>query len=351
LYNYPGNIHIHSRYSDGSGDFNQITREAASAGLSYVVITDHETLEGLTEEAVINGVVLIVGTEINRKHSHYVALNLREMVDSDEVNPQNVIDRVKNAGGIGFLAHPFEKGHPYIEQGKAYPWICWPVFNFDGLELWNYTSHWRGRDPSPFKTLYWFFFNRKAAMDAPPPEALKLWDCYNIRGCRLTAIGSSDAHATMYILGLFKVPVFSYRFIFKTINTYIVLQEKLSKEFASAKKQIINALYAGNCFLSFDGLYPGGNFYFYASRGNSLNYLMGETVPAGQDLTLHVKAPGKKPLIRMVRNGKLSLEKQAAGLTYKPSTPGVYRVEVYYRSFPGRYRPWIYSNPIYVSAS
>ncbi|MFO7951299.1 MAG: CehA/McbA family metallohydrolase [Bacillota bacterium] len=350
MYNYPGNIHVHSCYSDGRGGFDQIAREAASAGLSYIVITDHETLEGLPEESIKHGVVLLVGAEINRKHSHYVALDLKEMIESDEVNPQNVIDRVKDSGGLGFLAHPFEKGHLYIEKGKAYPWIYWPVFNFNGLELWNYTSHWRGRDPSPIKTLYWFFFNRKAAMDGPPPEALKLWDCYNNQGYRLTAIGSSDAHAALYGLGPFKFSVFSYRYIFKTINTYIVLNEKLSKEFASAKRQIVNALYSGHCYLSFDSLYPSNDFYYYASAKNKFA-VMGDTVSGCRDLTIRVKAPTKKPLVRLIRNGRLVLQKQTADLAYNVSDPGIYRVEVYYRTLLGNNRPWIYSNPIYISSS
>ena len=348
MYNYAGNIHIHSRYSDGSGDFDYIAREAASAGLYYVIITDHETLEGLPEEAVQEGVVVLVGAEINRKHSHYLALDLKRLVDSDEENPQNVIDRVKDNRGFGFLAHPFEKGHPYIENGKAYPWRHWPVFNFDGLELWNYTSHWRGRDPSPVKTLYWFFFNRKAAMDGPPPEALQLWDCYLKKGYRLTAIGSSDAHATIYVLGLFKIPVFSYRHIFKTINTYIVLKEKLSDKFTTAKRQIYEALRSGNCYLSFDSLCPGGQFHYYADTGKA-KIIMGEEISGDHDATLKVKVPGKKPLVRLIRNGELVLQEQTRELAYKPLKPGAYRVEVYYCPRFGRPRPWIYSNPIYLT--
>ncbi len=347
MFNYPGNIHIHSCYSDGSGNFDQITIDAKSAGLSFVIISDHETLTGLPEEGVQNGVNVLVGVEINRSQNHYLALDLDQLIKSDEQNPQQVIDRVKKEGGLGFIAHPFEKGSRYIEKGKAYPWKYWPVFNFDGLELWNYTSHWRGRHPSLFKTLYYFFFNRKAAMDSPPREALQLWDCYNNNGHRITAIGSSDAHASLYKLGLFKVTVFTYRYIFKTINTYIVLKEELSENYHTARKQIIGALRCGCCFISFDSLYAGNNFYYYAKAGSN-TVLMGEQVNFQEKLALFIKAPKTRSMLRLLRNGKIISEKEGKELKFYPEQAGVYRAEVYFCPRLGRPRPWIYSNPIYI---
>ncbi len=346
MHTYPGNIHIHSLYSDGSGSISEILADAAAAGLSYVVISDHETLAGLPQEATYDGVTLLVGSEINRLHSHYLALDINCPVEPNEDNPQLVIDRVRDAGGLGFIAHPFEKGSPYIEKGKAYPWIQWPVFGFNGIEIWNYSSHWRGRHPSLFRTLYFFLINRKGAMDSPPREVLRLWDCYNLHGHRITGIGSSDAHAFPYNLGLCKVKVFPYRYTFGTINTYIVLESELSREHNTAKKQIIDALRDGRCYVSFDSLHPGSDFSYYAAAGE-------ETVPMGAEtffrrgINLHVKAPFKRSLIRLIRDGKLAGQEEGQELIISPPGPGIYRIEVYYRPRLGRPRPWIYSNPIY----
>ncbi len=41
---YKGAIHIHSRYSDGSGSLQEIVKSANLAGLDYLIITDHHTL-------------------------------------------------------------------------------------------------------------------------------------------------------------------------------------------------------------------------------------------------------------------------------------------------------------------
>jgi len=349
MYNYPGNIHIHSSYSDGSGNIEEIAEAASAAGLNYVIISDHETLAGLPEESVLRGVVILVGMEINRRHSHYLALDLEKPLASDEDNPQRIIDRVNAKGGFGFIAHPFEKGSRYIEKGNAYPWKNWPVFRFSGFELWNYTSHWRGRHPSALITLYWFFFNRKAAMDSPPGDLLRLWDCYTSAGHRISVIGSSDAHATLYSLGIFKVPVFTYRYIFSTINTYITLPEKMSSDFATAKQQISGALKKGQCYLSFDSLAPAQEFYFYAENNKTVS-LMGSALELQKGVALHLKAPRSRSLLRLIKNGRLVKTIEGNELLYRPTAPGVYRAEVYFKPRFRRYRPWIYSNPIYVDA-
>ncbi|MDW7739192.1 MAG: CehA/McbA family metallohydrolase [Bacillota bacterium] len=350
MFNYPGSIHIHSRYSDGSGDMAEITQAAASAGLSYIIITDHETLEGLNEETIHQGVAVLVGVEINRLHNHYLVLNTEQLIESNENNPQQLIDAVRNAGGIGFIAHPFEKGSAYIEKGKAYPWINWPVFHFNGMEIWNYTSHWRGRHPSLIKTVYSFIFDRKGAMDSPPADILKLWDCYTTSGHKVVGIGSTDAHAFNYSIGFLRVKIFSYKYIFKTIKTYIILGRELSNNFVEAKKQILNALEAGNCYFAFDSLYPAKNFNYHAVT-EQIKYLPGSTLAYDKDIILIVTSPLKRSVIRMIRDGKVINQSQSGEMVFQPTTPGVYRVEVFYKPLVGRPRPWIYANPFYLEPS
>lgn len=346
--NYPGNIHIHSSHSDGTGAIDEIAADASAAGLAFIIIADHESLAGLPEEAIRHGVAVLVGAEINRRHSHYLALDLESLVPSSEENPQQVIDRVNEAGGFGFIAHPFEKGSRYLEKGKAYPWKTWPVFRFTGLELWNYTSHWRGRHPSLFKTLYWFFFNRAGAMDSPPRELLELWDCYTGAGHRVSIIGSSDAHASLYNLILVRVPIFTYRYIFSTITTYICLTEKMSGHFDIAKRQILEALKNGSCYLSFDSLAAGRDFYFYAEQGGE-RFLMGSELAGREKISLHLQAPPDRSLLRLIKNGRIIEETRGRDLVHRPDGPGVYRAEVYFRPRLGRPRPWIYSNPLYIA--
>jgi hypothetical protein len=351
MYSYPGNIHIHSLHSDGSGTFEQIAAAAASAGVSFVIITDHETLHGLPEEGIRRGVVVLVGVELNRKFNHYLALGLTGTVPSDDEQPQEVIDRVQAGGALGFIAHPFEKGSPLIDGGRAYPWTRWPVNGFTGLEIWNYTSHWRGRASTVPEAIYWFLLNRKAAMDGPPPEALKLWDCYTGHGRRVVAIGGTDAHAARRRIGFIPVAIFPYRFLFRTINTYICLEEPLSGDFNLAKKQIYGALAEGSCFVSFDQLHSGQGFSFQAAGSMNqkrLSVPMGGAADYREGIELAAKSPFNRAVIRLLKNGRLIRRVDGPVLSCKAASPGAYRVEVYYRPLLGPPRPWIYSNPIYL---
>ncbi len=348
LYTYAGNIHIHSLYSDGSGDFKQIAAAAAANALSYVIVTDHETMEGRSLEGYYGQVALLVGVEINRPHSHYLALGLKQTVAPDPENPQAVIDQVREAGGLGFIAHPFEKGSLYIEKGKAYPWCHWPVFGFTGIEIWNYTSQWRGRHSSLLRAIYYFFLDRKGAMDSPPPEILQLWDCYNKAGYRVVGIGGSDAHAFIFRLGFLSLEIFSYSHTFSAINTHLLLEEELAKDFLAAKAQILSAINDGRCYISFDSLAAGSDFTFYALSRRQ-RYLMGSTLTFAPGIILEGGIPVKRAFFRLVRDGRVIYTCSGKELRYPVLQPGIYRLEVFHQPLFGRARPWIYSNPIFVN--
>ena len=48
LYEYAGNLHMHTTYSDGAGTHAEIARAAVRAGLDFVVVTDHNVwVDGL----------------------------------------------------------------------------------------------------------------------------------------------------------------------------------------------------------------------------------------------------------------------------------------------------------------
>ena len=74
---------------------------------------------------------------------------------------------------------------------------------------------------------------------------------------------------------------------------------------------------------------------------------MGETIRLGHGVTLQALAPARAR-IRLVCCGEIiAEERQTENLTHVVREPGPYRVEVW-RSYRGRERMWILSNPIYV---
>ena len=347
MHTYAGNMHIHSHYSDGTGTVPEIAAAAWEAGLDFMAITDHYDGRALQEEGDYYGVRVIAGIELNHRANHYLAFGIPEDPGDYSEEPQAAIDWVNEQGGFGFLAHPFEKSSPYITEGSAFPWTDLTVQDFTGVEIWNYSSQWKSRSQSLLKMLFWYFLHRhKPILDGPPRECLEWWDQLTLKR-PVVAMGGSDAHEIPYQMGPFKTIVFPYRDLFKAINTYVVLEEKLAKDFAVARQQILTALREGRCYISMDGIRSGRHFYFGAFNQKG-EVPMGQSLEFDQATFLTVAAPSRRSLIRVFKNGKLVEEKREQQLFFRVLKPGTFRVEIYYRPPLRKPLPWIYSNPVYI---
>ena len=347
IFNYRGNIHIHSVYSDGTGTIPEIAASAEDAGLDYIIINDHHHNRDTSEEGFYRGVAVLIETELNKESNHYLAMGTKEAVPDYTDSPQKSIDAVEEQGGFGFLAHPFETGSPLISNGSALPWKDWNVKGFHGIELWNYCSQWRGKALSVPEVVFWYLFSpHNPVKSGPPPECLKKWDELTLER-PIVAIGGSDNHAAFAKVGPKTVCVFPYEPIFHTVNTHIILPEPLSKEFKEAKKQILLALREGRCYISLDIYKSSGNFYFGACNQET-EVPMGSEISLKGETYLKINAAGKKSTIRIIRDGQLITRRKDSFLLYKIKKPGTYRVEIYHHPPIGKPRPWIYSNPVYV---
>jgi hypothetical protein len=63
---------------------------------------------------------------------------------------------------------------------------------------------------------------------------------------------------------------------------------------------------------------------------------------------LHVSLPARA-LIRIIRNGSLLTTEKNKTIILHVKEPGDYRVEAFLKAY-GKYRPWIFSNPIFVTS-
>ncbi len=118
MFQYCGAIHIHSLFSDGTGDLKTIVKAAKKAGLDWVIITDHNTMEA--EEGIFDGVYVIRGEEISpHSENHYLALGINEVIEPCD-NPQVYVDKVRKLGGFGFSAHP-DEGFTTDNNGNPVP--------------------------------------------------------------------------------------------------------------------------------------------------------------------------------------------------------------------------------------
>ncbi len=347
-FEYTGNVHIHSRYSDGSGDVAGIVRDAKAVNLDFIILNDHDYMAKmlhLEDEGYYDGVLALMGLELGARFHHYLAFGLREMVHGAGADPQSVIDGVNRKGGFGFLAHPFEKGMRFREKGIAYTWNDLSVTGYTGICIWNFSSRWKERVKTPLHGLFFLLF-KAWGLKGPSRETLRFWD----KACakeRVVAIGGSDAHGALFRWGPLCFTPLSYRDGLSSINIHILLDRPLSKTPVDAGKQIYSAMKEGRLHIAHDRLASskGFRFFFVGEGGATLE--MGQE-RAFQPGTVVVEAP-QKGEIRLLRNGRrLARRTGSRFFSFVVHKPGVYRVEVHCPVPFFGLRPWIFSNPIYL---
>jgi hypothetical protein len=344
---YVGNIHIHSIHSDGKKDYAEIAEKATEAGLDFIIFNDHDYMKGgldLNDEGFYGRIVALIGLEIGGQDHHYLGFNIKDMIRSDNLGPQTVIDEVNKQGGIGFLAHPFEKGMPFHERSVVYPWNDLSVTGFTGICLWNFTSRWKERIKTIFHGLFFLTFKYQT-LKGPSHNTVTFWD--NLcKQRRVSAIGGSDAHGSLFKYGPVSLIPLSYDFILTTINIHVFLNRRIFKDFQAAKGDIYEAMREGRLFIANDRLYParGFNFYFVSDDGSDI--LMGEE-DHFQHGNLVVELPTKGE-IRFIKDGLQVASIRGMQAVYRIEERGVYRVEVYRRLHVFGWRPWIFTNPIYL---
>ncbi len=342
-YEYSGNIHIHTRRSDGTATVQDLAKAAQHAGLDFLIVTDHNVLPK-EEEGYYRGVLVLVGEEVHTPRAlenHLLCIGVEEDVSSFADDPQAVIDAVKAQGGLTFLAHPIERSAPLVPE--TYPWVNWRVRGFTGIELWNYMSSFRefatNRLVGLALSLWPHFFPV-----GPLPEMLSLWDDLLAEG-PILAIGGSDAHGKTYRLGPIRRRIFPYEFLFRAVNTHILTPQRWTRDARQDGQLVYQALSQGHAWVGYDLVYPTDHFRFWATWNGS-SAILGDTVPLAPGLSLHVVLPAPGHIL-LRHNGVVIQESRGQTLFHRVNTAGVYRIEVWKRAW-GKERGWIFANPIYV---
>jgi hypothetical protein len=321
----------------------EILRAARKCQLDYVIITDHNTLLPLEilGEGWYGNILLLFGQEISPSKNHYLALNLKKPVPLQD-NPQSYIRAVKEQGGIGFIAHPHDKGNSFFHI-PPFPWEDYSVEGFDGIEIWNYFSDLGNDMTGWFRSLAGYFFPR-FFLKGPSPRTMAWWDRLNQRG-HVAAIGGLDAHGLRISFGGFSLILFSYYKLFRTLRTFILTRTPFRGNLED-RELLLTGLKRGNCFVGLNLLGDPRRFFFVAKSREGI-VLMGDEVTSSANILFEIRVPGKA-LVRLMHNGKPYCEKYCRHMEVPAEEQGVYRVEVYRVKGRARPFPWIFSNPIYI---
>ena len=345
---YVGNIHIHSYHSDGRGSYAEIAGKAVKKGIDFICFNDHSHMQkhfSLDEEGLYDKLTLIIGTEIGKKDHHYLAYNLKELPDCENATPQETIDRVNEKGGFGFLAHPFEKGMPFKEKSVTYRWNDLSVTGFTGICIWNFSSRWKERIKTVFHGFFHLIFKMQT-LQGPSKETISFWDKL-CQERKVVAVGGSDAHGTILKLLFIKATVLSYDFLLNSINIHVFLNRKIFKDFNAAKNDIYEAMQSGRLFIANDRLCPAKGFKFSFLSDDGSDLLMGEEQAFNGPGNLMVELPSKGE-IRLIKDGETIITYRGMEAVYPVNEKGVYRVEVYKHVPIFGWRPWIFTNPVYL---
>jgi hypothetical protein len=136
-------LHMHSTYSDGTAEIEQILEHVQhNTDLDVIALTDHDVIEGSlrARDLWAKGTYrfdFIVGEEVTTKEGHLLGLFIEKRVPSG-LSMERSIDLIHKQGGLAVIAHPLHKFFRHSCQREVMDRIhaskdVW----FDGIETWN----------------------------------------------------------------------------------------------------------------------------------------------------------------------------------------------------------------------
>jgi hypothetical protein len=345
-------LHIHTHYSDGNANHQQLIDIAQKAGLNGIITTDHniwlDGVEGYFGEGK-NKFMLLVGEEVHDRHlkppgNHLLAIGAMKELAPFSHNPQRLIDQINQGEGLSFLAHPIEDPLEMFNE-KDFSWRNWEVKNFTGLEIWNQLSEFKSVSKNFLSAATNALFPKRMSQ-GPLNRTLALWDDLIEKQNRpIVGVGGVDAHMLIKHFGPVTIKLYPYLHHFKSVTTHLLIPKPLMGNFQEDKKSVINAFRSGHCFIAYDLPAPTDGFRFSVHNDDG-NFIMGDQVKVKGGLTFQIRLP-QRALCRLFRNGKMIQEwPDREVCTHITTEPGVYRVEAFL-PYKGKLRGWIFSNPIY----
>src|SRR3990172_5565794 len=315
LYDYAGAIHFHSNYSyDGNVSIGRIVEDATSAGLHFIMLTDHFRLDAKRDghEGWHGDVLLIVGEELSPSYNHLLAFGIREPIVPKryEAKPQEYIDAVNNQGGFGIIAHPDHEGTKLCGV-KPFPWTDWSVKGYTGMSIWDLQTDWQDKLKGyPSAILSYFFPSYR--LSGPREGKLKRWDELN-RNKRVTGIGEIDNHnAKRKFLGL-NFYIFNFRYAFKTIRTHILTEKPFNKNSKEDIEIVYQAIKEGRVYVAHEYWNSAKGFSFSIGDGENEVGIGGEFILKDKPASIKVNLP-IHGLIRVIQDGKKIYESSPSPL-------------------------------------
>lgn len=338
LKRYRGVIHVHSELShDSRGTPEEIVHAAKAAGLDFVMTTDHNSPAVFQRgrDGLDDGVWLIRGAEFQVERDSVLALGIQSYINPQDMTFGEVTSAVAAQGGVAIGAHP-SRFHHWDDSGLSGVEI-WDLADAAKVDRWQYPDLVAdvlrsdgGRDDDNLDETELLL-----SLLQHPARVLAAFD-WETQRRHLVAIGAPDAHQKIEVFGQLQV---TYPLTFGMVTTYLLAED-------ATRETLLDALRRGRTYVAFDRLARAATFDFRVVDNARIQGTMGDELIARPGLSLQIVSP-HPGRITLLRDGAMIGTAEAASLSLPVDRPGTYRAEVAL-SIQGQWRPWIYSNPIYV---
>ncbi len=326
-----GIYHIHTRFSDGRKNPDEIARLASYSGVDFIIMTDHGSpnRESYASQGWKHGVLVLAGSELSVSRGHLVGLDFKLPSYNFSQNTEDAFYEIIAEGGFSIVAHPYSKVQ----------WSWGEYVGYSGIEIINADSMLKEGLLASMPYLPALLIKPSYALlkilDSPQRE-LRKWDELN-KISQIYGYFSTDAHLL-------------YRPALDFLRIHVILDSPLSSDFDAARGQVFEALRSGRFYNSIHAAAQAAGFRFWGEKGKTV-IPMGGTALFESGFTLHIQAPfpfAKE--IHLIQDGKSIFHSTEESISFEAKQPGVYRVEVYLRekSPLGKEIPWIVSNPIFL---
>lgn len=379
-------LHAHAEDSAHTGGtLPEMLADAKKANVHAILLTDHyrppaDFIDGRWR-GIKEGVLFIPGSEVNG----FLIYPMKSILKRMDLKGMDFINTVNVDDGMIFLSH--------IEERKDHS-----MEGLTGLEIFN--RHWDAkRDKASLVALALKLTDPKQlaelekAVKLYPDEVLAFqcdypglyldkWD-EETKKKRFTGVAANDCHhnqiflikmvdADTVLLGtnvdaddkmrkltsslrpgikemtkghkagdiLAKLDFDPYERSFRNASTH-VLAPKLEES------AIRTALKAGHAYVAHEWMGDATGFQFEAFAGDKQVATMGDEVKRADGLKLTAKMP-LPAKVRLLRQGEVvAMSEDKASFEFNVKENGAYRLEAWLE-LDGEWRPWIFSNPIYV---
>jgi hypothetical protein len=126
---FKGNLHIHTTNSDGKFLPEDIVKVYRENSYNFLFITDHNKITD--SQSKYNDFLVIKGAEYNKNSFHILGLDLDKNFITENLSPQEIINRINELGGFAIVCHPYWSG---ITSENIIS-----LRDFIGIEVFNYS--------------------------------------------------------------------------------------------------------------------------------------------------------------------------------------------------------------------